>query len=74
MAFAAQFKVFDDPKFYPNGVVVATEDEAQRYGNMKYRTWMQCESFQVVPSDEQPNFTVDEQGLLTEIALTPLAT
>jgi hypothetical protein len=74
MAFAAQFKVFNDPKFYPNGVVVATEAEAQRYGNMKYRTWMQCEGFQVVPSDAEPNFAVDEQGLLTEIAVTPLAT
>jgi hypothetical protein len=56
MSFKTEIKVFNDPKFYPNGVAFATKNEADFYGRYKINTWMMADAYQVVESDEPVNY------------------
>ena len=65
MSFTTEFKVFNDPKFYPNGIAFATKNEANAYGSYKLGTWMMSDAYQVVESTEPVNYRWDsEEGLM----------
>jgi hypothetical protein len=57
MSFKAEIKTYDDPKFYLNGVALATREEAEAYGRNKIAAWTLAEAYQVVESDEPVNYT-----------------
>ena len=72
MAYKYEIKTFGDEKFYQNGVTFATQQEADQAGKAKYNAWSMAETYQVVKTDETPNYRwVDGTGLV-EIPQTPL--
>lgn len=69
MSFKAAIKVYDDPKYYQNGIVLATREEAESYGRNKVAAWTLAEGYQVVESDEPVNYQWSSTAGL--VSLTP---
>lgn len=65
--FRAEFLTPNDPKWYQNGVVLATKDEADSYAQYKLGVWMGCTGVRVVETDDPVSFTWDT----TTSQLTP---
>ena len=65
MSYKTEIRVSGDPKYYPNGVTFAFEEEAKEYGLYKLSTWSMAENFRVVQSDEPVNYAWDStRGLV----------
>lgn len=67
MSFKYEVKLYNDPKFYTNGVAFATEEEANRAGHAKMMAWMMVDEYRVVPSDEKPNYSISPDGTIEHI-------
>lgn len=67
MSFKAEIKVFNDPKFYPNGIAFATKNEADSYGSYKLGTWMMSDAYKVVESTEPVNYRWDSAEGLVDV-------
>lgn len=65
MAFKPEIKVVRDPKFYRNGLVFATEEEAQASARNTFNNWMAAEAYRTVEVDESVNARWDnEEGVI----------
>jgi hypothetical protein len=68
MSFKTEIKVFNDPKFYPNGIAFETENEAEAYGSYKMGTWWpRSHAYRVVESTEPVNYRWDNAVGLVDV-------
>ncbi len=51
-------KVYNDPKYYPNGLAFATKDEARIWAEDLLMRWMRADTFEVRESDEPVNYVL----------------
>jgi hypothetical protein len=59
MSYAIEVKVYNDPEFYPNGIRLATKDEAEAYGRNKVYNWTMADEYRVVESEDAVNYQWD---------------
>lgn len=71
MSYKVLIKVYDDPKYYPNGIALATHEEAESYGLNKIAAWTLAENYRVVESDEPVNYQWTSAGLKAVEAKKP---
>jgi hypothetical protein len=67
MSWKPETKVFGDQKFYQNGLVFSTEDEAKRWGQDLLDRWTQAETSRVVEVTDEPNYVYTEDRKLIAI-------
>lgn len=56
MSYKIEVKVYGDDEFYPNGIRLATEEEAKAYGSNKVGTWSLAEKYRVAESADPVNY------------------
>ena len=56
MNYRYEVRVYNDPKWYGNGVVFATHAEARGASMDKYAAWTAVESVRVVETDAPANY------------------
>lgn len=59
MAFRVEIKVINDNTWYSNGLVFATDKEAEAYGRHKHSTWFASAEWRVVESDKEVNYKIN---------------
>jgi hypothetical protein len=68
MSYKVEIKVVNDEKYYPNGIALATREEAEEYGKHKLATWMMADEYRVIESTEPVNYTFAGELLAIEEA------
>lgn len=61
MSYAIEVKVYNDDKFYPNAIRLATKAEADAYGRNKVYNWTMADTYRVVESTDATNYSWDSQ-------------
>lgn len=55
-------------KWYSNALRFATENEAKAYALNLFSRWTVPDDWRIAQSDDEPNYTADENGRTTAIA------
>jgi hypothetical protein len=64
VSYKTLIKVFGDDTYYPNGITLATREEAEAYGAYKLASWTLAENYKVVESNLEPNYAFEDGHLI----------
>ena len=63
MSFKPMIKTFNDPGYYPNGLVFATHDEAEAWAKDLLSRWLLAETYRVDEVDAEPTHELRDGAL-----------
>ena len=71
MGFKPMIKTFNDPGYYPNGLVFTTPEDAEAWAKDLLGRWMMAETYRIDEVDLPPNSKIIDGRLfdLTQIDL-----